>query len=264
MTNVLFHVSAQQLQAEATVKLPIQLFEHPRGWQAAVFDAVQTQRALEAEAQQEEAATGAHIRPIVLLQAQNANEPVHVEALRAHLVDDLHIPDDQVKVATGSQRELDGVDLAARDCPVRYVITVQALREGWDCPFAYVLCSVQSIRSATAVEQLLGRVLRMPYAQRRRRDALNRAYAHVTERETGMAAHALADRLIDGMGFDPLDMASMIAPQLPLLPDGGVRDDGPLFAPQAQPATPALVIDLPRVRRLPRPPRAPRRPARFR
>ena len=250
-TNVLFHVSAQQLQAEAMVKLPIVLAEHTRGWQAAVFDAVRTQRMLEGEAQQEEAADGpnkgAYIRPIVLLQAQNSNEPVNVDVLRAHLVDELHIPEAQIKVATGTQRELDGLDLAARDCPVRYIITVQALREGWDCPFAYVLCSVQSIRSATAVEQLLGRVLRMPYATTRTRPALNKAYAHVTEAQTGMAANALADRLIDGMGFDPLDMASMVAPMLPFdLP----RDDGPLFAP-AVPALPTLTLDLPAGKALP-------------
>ena len=244
-TNVLFHVSAQQLQAADMIKMPIQLMEHTRGWQAAVLDAVQTQRLLEAEAQQEEAATGAYIRPIVLLQAQNSTEAVNVDVLRTHLLDELHIPEAQVKVATGTQRELDGLNLAARDCPVRYIITVQALREGWDCPFAYVLCSVQSIRSATAVEQLLGRILRMPYATRRTRPALNKAYAHVTEAQTGLAANALADRLIDGMGFDPLDMASMIAPQLPL-EMGEPRDDGPLFAPVAMtPVLPSLTVDLP-------------------
>ncbi|MDP1691252.1 MAG: DEAD/DEAH box helicase family protein [Burkholderiaceae bacterium] len=250
-TNVLFHVSAQQLQAEAMVKLPIVLAEHTRGWQAAVFDAVRTQRMLEGEAQQEEASDGpnkgAYIRPIVLLQAQNSTEPVNVDVLRAHLIDELHIPEAQVKVATGTQRELEGLNLAARDCPVRFIITVQALREGWDCPFAYVLCSVQSIRSATAVEQLLGRVLRMPYATTRTRPALNKAYAHVTEAQTGMAANALADRLIDGMGFDPLDMASMVAPMLPL---GFARDDGPLFA-AAAPALPALTLDLPAGKDLP-------------
>lgn len=58
---------------------------------------------------------------------------------------------------------------------MRYVITVQVLREGWDCPFAYVLCSLQKLTSATTVEQLLGRVLRMPYARQRGREALNRA-----------------------------------------------------------------------------------------
>ena len=155
-SNVLFHVSAQQLQAEHMIKMPIALVEHTRGWQAAVFDAVQQQRLLEAEAQQGETDPGPnqgdYIRPIVLLQAQNSGEPVTVDVLRAHLLDDLHIPPEQVVVATGTERGLATLDLASRACPVRYIITVQALREGWDCPFAYVLCSVQTIRSATAVE----------------------------------------------------------------------------------------------------------------
>jgi type III restriction enzyme len=244
-TNVLFHVSAQQLQAEHMIKMPIALYEHTRGWQAAVLDAVQNQKLLEGLALQEEAQTGEYIRPIVLLQAQNDTEPVNIDVLRAHLVTELHIPEDQVKVATGTRRELDGLDLASRQCVVRYIITKQALREGWDCPFAYVLCTVQSIHSATAVEQLLGRVLRMPYAKQRQHEALNKAYAHVTEAQTGTAANALADRLIDGMGFDPLDMASMVAPQLPLLlgPDGE-RDDGPLFASRPAAPIPALTLDL--------------------
>lgn len=256
-TNVLFHVSAQQLQAEHMIKMPIALIEHTRGWQAAVLDAVQNQRLLEVEAQQEEALTGAYIRPIVLLQAQNSTEPVNVDVLRQHLIDELHIPEAQIKVATGTQRELEGLDLSRRDCVVRYIITVQALREGWDCPFAYVLCSVQSVRSATAIEQLLGRVLRMPYAAKRQRPALNKAYAHVTEADTGMAANALADRLIDGMGFDPLDMASMIAPQLPLglgmsMGADGARDDGPLFQNGASAVPlPALTVDLPAGQALP-------------
>jgi type III restriction enzyme len=252
-SNVLFHVSAQQLQAEHMIKMPIALVEHTRGWQAAVLDAVQTQRLLEYEAREDETATGAYIRPIVLFQAQNQGEPVDVEVLRAHLIDDLHLPEAQVKVATGTRREIDGLDLSARDCPVRYIITVQALGVGWDCPFAYVLCTVQTIRSGTAIEQLLGRVLRMPYATRRTRDALNRAYAHVTEATTGAAANALADRLIDGMGFDPLDMASMIAPQMALpLGDDGERDDGPLFARRrALPPLPALTVDLPAGKPLP-------------
>ena len=242
------------------IKMPITLVEHTRGWQAAVLDAVQTQRLLEAEATAEEAEAGpnqgAYIRPIVLLQAQNQGEPVDVEVLRAHLIEDLHLPEAQVKVATGTRRELEGVDLAARNCPVRFIITVQALGVGWDCPFAYVLCTVQTIHSGTAIEQLLGRVLRMPYAKRRTRPALNRAYAHVTEATTGASANALADRLIEGLGFDPLDMASMIAPQLPLDLTGGEarpRDDGPLFGTVASVAAllPALTVDLPAGKPLP-------------
>ena len=233
-TNVLYHVSAQELQAEHMIKLPIVLIEHPQGPEAAIFDAVQTQRKLEAEAQKE----ADYIRPIVLFQAQNAGEHMNVDALRKHLIEELHIPEDRIAVATGQMRELEDVDLFDPKCPIRFIITVQALREGWDCPFAYVLCSVQPVRSATAVEQLLGRVLRMPYAARRTQEPLNKAYAHVSEPRFGEAANALADRLIQNMGFEALDVASMIAPQVPL----PGMDDGPLFK---APVLPELTVEVP-------------------
>jgi type III restriction enzyme len=212
-TNVLYHVSAQELAAEHMIKLPISLAEHAQGWPQAVFAAVQQQRALEAFAIKDEAAGAAYVRPIVLFQAQNENDEMPPEKLRRYLQDELHIAPEQIVVATGSTRELEGLDVLSRACAVRFVITVQALREGWDCPFAYILCSLQKLSSATAVEQLLGRVLRMPYASRRGQAALNRAYAHVCEAEFSKAAHALADRLIHGMGFEALDVASMLVQQ---------------------------------------------------
>jgi len=215
-TNVLYHVSAQELQAEQMIKLPITLSEHPEGWQSAVFGAVQAQKWLETEAQQAQAAGDAYVRPIVLFQAQNVNDVMPPDALRQHLISELHIPEEQIAIATGSQRDLEGVDISSPACPLRYIITVQALREGWDCPFAYILCSLQPLSSATAVEQLLGRVLRMPYASKRNRDSLNRAYAHVCEATFAHAAGALVDRLVTNMGFEALDVASMIAPQMPL------------------------------------------------
>jgi type III restriction enzyme len=101
---------------------------------------------------------------------------------------------------------------------VRYVITVEALKEGWDCSFAYVLCSLQNVRSGKDVEQLLGRVLRMPYAVRRKSPALNRAYAHVLARSFSEAAHALVDRMVQGMGFEALNAATAVLPD-PGLPD---------------------------------------------
>jgi len=69
------------------------------------------------------------------------------------------------------------LDLFARDCPVKYIITQQALAEGWDCSFAYALASVAELRSETRVEQLLGRILRQPEARHRASPELNRAYA---------------------------------------------------------------------------------------
>ncbi len=195
-SNVLFSVSASALKSEEMIKLPIVLTAH-MSWQAAVSGALAERRRL-AEAAQNETP---FIRPIILFQAQNQDQEVHAKVLRQHLIDNEQIPAERIAVVTGDQRELDGINLFDPKCQIEYVITVQALKEGWDCSFAYVFCSVANIRSATDVEQLLGRVLRMPYAHRRGVEALNRAYAHVCEPDFINAAVNLKDRLVD-MGFE--------------------------------------------------------------
>ena len=116
-------------------------------------------------------------------------------------LEDGRISEEKIVVATGEQRELDGVDLFDRHCPVECVITIEALKEGWDCSFAYIFCSVSRVRSAVDVEQLLGRVLRMPYAERRKARELNQAYAFLSEADFGEAARTLVDKLV-AMGFE--------------------------------------------------------------
>ena len=223
-SNILHSVSAQELKDAEMIKLPIILAEHD-SWQNAVNGAIASRAALE------EAAKGEadYIRPIVLFQAQPKNGEVTVEALKTHLVEVEQIAPERIAVATGDQRELDGINLFDPKCPIEYVITVEALKEGWDCSFAYVFCSVQNIGSATDAEQLLGRVLRMPYARRRKADALNRAYAHVSEASFGAAAKALTDKLVD-MGFDEQEAHEVIEPAQ------GHLDETGLFAPREKPA----------------------------
>jgi type III restriction enzyme len=223
-TNVLYSVSARELEAEDMIKLPIMLAEHETGWQDAVRDALLRRTHLEAEAAHEPQ----YVRPIVLFQAQDKGGEATVEIVKQHLLESHHIEEREIAVATGSQRELDGVNLFDPACPVRYVITVDALREGWDCSFAYVLCSLQSLRSNQAVEQLLGRVLRMPYAKKRKSPALNKAYVHVIARSFSEAANSLVDSLTQGMGFDALSAASVLLPDEGDLfgsPYGGVQAD---------------------------------------
>ena len=195
-SNILYNVSALELKREDMIKLPIVLSEHDT-WQNAVNGAI-AKRASLAEAAKREAA---YLRPIVLFQAQKKNQEITVEALKKHLTDVENIPDHAIAVATGDQRELDGINLFDPHCPIEYVMTVEALKEGWDCSFAYVFCSVSRIHSATDVEQLLGRVLRMPYAKRRRTAELNRAYAYLSEPSSGASARALTDKLV-AMGFE--------------------------------------------------------------
>lgn len=228
--NVLYHVSAQELKAEDMVKLPIVLSPHPR-WEEAVRDAVLTRETLATEALGE----ADYVRPIVLFQADAKGGDVPLDVLLSHLTDTLHIARARIAVATGNQRELDGVNLFDRTCPVDFVITVEALKEGWDCSFAYVFCTVQNVRSAKDMEQLLGRVLRMPYATRRRSEKLNRAYAHVCATATAQVASQLGDRLVD-MGFEQMEVAQYLQPDL----------DGDLFAEcRAEPEQVESCAELP-------------------
>ena len=195
-SNILHSVTASELKAEEMVKLPVMLSEYD-SWQNAVNGAVAARKSLVDAAMDDHD----YIRPIVLFQAQKKNGDVPVALLKQHLIEVERIPEDRIAVATGNQRGLDGIDLFDPACPIENVITVEALKEGWDCSFAYAFCSVSRIQSTTAVEQLLGRVLRMPYAKRRKAEALNRAYAYLSEPSFGVAAKALVDKLI-AMGFD--------------------------------------------------------------
>lgn len=215
--NVLYHVAAAELKAEQMIKLPIVLAEHPQGWRECLRDACLTRARLELLAQQEPD----YMRPIALVQAMPINGEATVAVVRQHLIEHEGIPENQIAVATGTQKELDGINLFDPACPIRYVITVEALKEGWDCSFAYVLASLQSVNSSKDVEQLLGRVLRMPYAKNRTQDALNRAYAHIVADNFAQAAATLKDRMVQNMGFEKLETASIIIPQQPLPLTGG-------------------------------------------
>ncbi|WP_263367954.1 DEAD/DEAH box helicase [Edaphobacter bradus] len=204
-SNVLHRVSAAQLKAEAMIKLPIALTVHDAGWQQAIGDALRTRKRLATLA----AGEPDYIRPILLIQAESRDKPANVDAVKQHLLESEQIPAESIAVATGDQRELDQINLFAQTCPIEVVITVQALKEGWDCSFAYVFCSTANISNSRDVEQLLGRVLRMPYARRRKALELNKAYAHVASAHFGEAAKNLKDSLID-MGFEAAEAPQLI------------------------------------------------------
>jgi type III restriction enzyme len=223
-SNVLYRASAAEVKDAQMIKLPIVLTEHP-DWRAAVHDAIDTRARLAETAKTD---TQGYIRPITLFQAQDKGQEVTVEVLKKYLIDNENIAAEKIAVATGEQRELDSIDLFDEQCPIEFVITVEALKEGWDCSFAYVLCSVANIGSATDIEQLLGRVLRMPYATTRSQAVLNRAYAHVSSPRFGDGAKALTDTLIEKMGFQPDEAAQAVEQRQATLP--GVCTNADLFS----------------------------------
>ncbi len=174
--NIVSMVSAMKLKKEHMVKLPIIAYNH-REKTEVIDSALHLRHSLEQMALAEQKEGGKYIRPIVLFQAQPRTDEDNTtfEKLKALLIK-AKIPEEQIKIKTATINELKGVDLLSPECPVRYIITVNALKEGWDCPFAYVLASLADRSSAVDVEQILGRVLRQPYVTAHKQTLLNMSY----------------------------------------------------------------------------------------
>jgi len=217
-SNVLHSVSAAELKAEEMIKLPVVLETEPN-WQQCLADAIGRRDALHKLADEERRSGSPYLRPLVLIQSEPRRagvETLDFERVKNELITNHSIPASEIVVATGEEKGLEQIDadyklgIANPACPVKFVITQKALAEGWDCPFAYILVSMASLSSATAVEQLLGRVLRQPGASHRQAKALNQSYAFVVSRNFAETAGALRDRLVAGAGFERREVTEFV------------------------------------------------------
>lgn len=182
-SNIISFVDALELKKENMVKLPVIVYNHQDKTEV-INSALQLQKRLETQAKQEEKAGGRYIRPIVLFQVQpksgndfisDEEEKTNVQKLKETLIS-LKIPAEQIKIKTATINEIRTEELMSRESQVRYIITINALKEGWDCPFAYILASLADKSSAVDVEQILGRVLRQPYVMKHQLPLLNLSY----------------------------------------------------------------------------------------
>lgn len=210
-SNVLHHVSAAELKAADMVKLPLRVItRHPSQKDQLISEAITLRHDLERLAMAEAQATGEYIRPIMLIQAERVDA---CEPLRERLVAEFAIAKDEIKIAVGSLDELPNAEeIRSAKCPVRYIITVQKLREGWDCPFAYVLCSLRETRSATAIEQIVGRILRLPGAKAKQNPDLNCAYAFSVSDSLHEVLAELREAL-ESNGFTAAEASRIIVPE---------------------------------------------------
>ncbi len=176
-SNIVSYVNAIELKKEHMVKLPVIVYNHSRK-EEVINSALHLQRQLEQLAIQESLDGGKKIRPVILFQAQSnikGSDNTTYQKIKEKLIE-LKIPEEQIKIKVSGLDELKGIDLMDEHCPVRYIITVNALKEGWDCPFAYILASLADKSSAVEVEQILGRVLRQPYVLKHKEPLLNLSF----------------------------------------------------------------------------------------
>ena len=203
-SNIISFVDARQLKSENMVKLPVIVYN--RKSQEDVFvSAISLRRKLENEAVEEQKNGGRYIRPIVLFQAQpRTNDDSTTYDKIKHTLIDMGIPESEIAIKTADRDELKNIDLSSHDCSIRYIITVNALKEGWDCPFAYILATVANRTSSIDVEQILGRILRLPNTRKNEREVLNLSYVITSSN----AFYATLDKVVAGLnaaGFTSKD-----------------------------------------------------------
>ena len=193
ISNLLVDITGVELKQEEMIKLPVQVKASTNtDWQNTLAKAHEELERLTIEGELLERSGGRYIRPIAVVRVertgkgQRDGEHVHAEDVRDHLLK-LGVPGEEVAVKSSEVDELRGVDLLSSETRVRWVITRDALKEGWDCPFAYLLVMLDNTQAQRALTQLVGRVMRQPHTQRTGREALDQCYVHCCNIDVSIA-----------------------------------------------------------------------------
>jgi type III restriction enzyme len=213
-SNILVDVRGTDLDEAQMIKLPIHVdVQHWSDWQSCLAASVQRLEGLQLEAQALQGETSRYIRPILLVQVERTGADlrdtgfIHAEDAREYLLQ-LGFTPRQIAIKTSEKDELkqpENINLLAPTCEVRVIITKQALQEGWDCPFAYVLCALAAGRNPGAMTQLVGRILRQPHVTKTGRAALDACYVLCHDAKTADVVKAIKNSL-EGEGMGDLAM----------------------------------------------------------
>lgn len=189
--NVLTRATGKELLDEQMIKLPINIANsNQKSWKDCLSRARDKREELARLAERHYKDSGKLIRPIVLVQAERTGNDqrdsgfVHSEDVKGHLMQRLGVTESAIAIKTSEKDEIDKNDLLADGCPIEWIITKSALQEGWDCPFAYLLVSLNNIGSQLAMTQLVGRILRQPYVEKTPFEELNESYVFCLNRKS--------------------------------------------------------------------------------
>ena len=218
-SNVLVDIKGLELKREEMIKLDLHINnKESTRWKDTMLASIKKREALEVAARKYEANTGNYIRPICLVQVERTGKDqrggnfIHAEDVRDFLVKEYGVTADEVAVKSSEKDDIEGLNLFARNCPIRYIITKQALQEGWDCAFAYVLTILTNPASKNNLTQLIGRILRQPFARKTKIKELDESYVFCFRQK----AKLLVDAVREGFGREGLgDLAGQVVMDSP-------------------------------------------------
>lgn len=210
IANILVEVTGRELESEGMIKMPMNVFPLPgTDWHSTIGKAWDRLETLETAARDYQGDGGRYIRPILLIQVERTGAEqrdagfIHADDAREWLKS-IGLEGDQIAIKTSEINDLDkpeNRDLLSPLCRVRAIITKAALAEGWDCPFAYVLCALAANGNESAMTQLVGRILRQPHATKTEIPALDECYVYAHRADTAATVAAIKRGLEnDGLG----------------------------------------------------------------
>jgi len=203
-SNVLVNVPGTDLKDEEMIKLPINVINEDKGgWKHTLTLAHARLAELSRDAAAFQSESGRYIRPIMLVRVERTGREqrdtvfVHAEDVREYLIGQLGVHEEEIRLKTSEKDELGSDDLLVETCGVRYIVTKDALREGWDCPFAYVLAVLSKTTANTALTQMIGRVLRQPHTRLTHHTALDECYVFTFDQDVREAVNGVRRGLED-------------------------------------------------------------------
>lgn len=185
-------ITGKDLLAEEMIKLDLHLHSPTisDNWHEMINSIKKKRDALEKEALKLNANKSVYIRPIVLIQAERTGKDqrgkenfVHSEDVREYLIQ-IGVSSYEIAVKSSELDEIKEEKLLSETSEIRYIITKEALKEGWDCSFAYILGVIPNAKSESSMTQLVGRILRQPYAKKTGIKELDESYVYFTSGET--------------------------------------------------------------------------------
>lgn len=210
VSNILVNIGGMALKEEQMIKLPLNIHHfNDSDWQHTLAKSKEKLDQLEEEAKLLQQESGRYIRPIMLIRVervgkeQRTGQHIHAEDVRDYLIKQLKVPPENIRRKTAEKDEIAAEDLLSPYSSVRYILTKDALREGWDCPFAYILTLLDSTRAPLALTQMTGRVLRQPDAQLTARKDLNQSHIYCFNQDV----NAAMGRIKKGLEQEGLDDA---------------------------------------------------------
>lgn len=233
-SNIISFVTAQELKNENMVKLPV-IIQNNSSIEGVIGNALHLRRILELKAKEcEKNHNAPYIRPIILFQAQpkSGEEATTFEKLKEILIKAGCKPE-EIAIKTSNINELKNVNLTSNRCKIKYIITVNALKEGWDCPFAYILASVANRSADVDVTQILGRILRQPYVQHLPDENLNTSYVLTNSNDFFRTVERIAFTL-NQSHFTGKDFRAFEAKEETITPINNITQQEITFEPEPQ------------------------------